>query len=1105
MCFTEKFEAIINKKVGDLKKTNRDFILVFKGFESRFLPNSNKYFEMDLPNLDTIIIEEYEEIIYKKIRNNLINRNQEHFSWMTMEEYILYSDYQKIEGKKIIVLENNIYGKYYPYNDTLSDIKEIYQTLYYQDSKELSKEEQESLKLISKFYGKIEYSKKADNYYITYNEIDSEYTTIELFKLENFTPRTLLKGHENNFEYQIEISEDEIPFLDLTQILLSSKKEKNILFIINKNENQIFQNIFSRIDLLDKITRANFHFMALSIKKNSLERIDEYREILFTNYGYSNFKEIDFYTNIASRTKETIKISQAQIIDDIISQAELALDNKYFRDVYITASTGAGKSIMFQIPALYLSKKYVENPPLTLIISPLIGLMNDQVQSMKSKGISTAATINGNTLPYERESIISKVQNSEINLLYLSPETLQARSDIKQIIGERRIGLVIIDEAHIVTTWGKSFRADYWYLGIYLKKLRKTAQFPIVTFTATAIYGGPEDMYLDTRESLNMLSPISYFGKVRRDDLLLNVTSALDIFNKGDKDYKKTKNFLALLHLKEAYQKNEKSLIYFPTVKLLNYFYRFLNSEDPQIAKVTSVYYGSLDKEKKDETLKQFKNGALRFVLATKAFGMGIDIDDINNVYHFAPTGNVVDYIQEIGRAARSKSMTGYGIVNFLKPDFNEVNRLHGMSSIKKDQIIEVMKKIVQIYREKNFNRNLLVSSEDFKYIFNDNETDDYSSIDNKVKTILLMIEKDFASPHKIGFEPFAARPKTIFANELLLVNNEIENILVNSPLKKYFKKKYVLEGNNYTAVYDVELSNIWERYFKEMTYPEFKYSLFTKEKREKLKYNSIFENFIFGKGLEIQLNNNYVVEEIFREYKKVFTALKQFYNNQLMKETFFSANQLAKYLKTALKISDDFKVKSFSQVLINSLFSFMKIKQVSILKTRENFKENTQTYKFTGQDIEVYISQMLSSLNDALKPKSNYVKNYDNSTIIFKGGYHTESLDLIIASLGIGNSLGLFSFQVHGGNTPKIYIRMNSVNPLERAINQGTYYQNDILNNVYQNHKRSVAMLKYLFLHQVEYKTEEERIQKYTEWFWETIENYFMGIVPELELHNKD
>src|SRR5699024_6399018 len=97
------------------------------------------------------------------------------------------------------------------------------------------------------------------------------------------------------------------------------------------------------------------------------------------------YKEIEFYKSIENRDKETIKISQAQIIDDIVNQAEKAMLGDDFQDVYITASTGAGKSIMFQIPALYLARKYKDNKPSTVVICSLFGVMIDQVDAMKRK------------------------------------------------------------------------------------------------------------------------------------------------------------------------------------------------------------------------------------------------------------------------------------------------------------------------------------------------------------------------------------------------------------------------------------------------------------------------------------------------------------------------------------------------------------------------------------------------------------------------------------------------------------------------------------------------------------------------------------------------
>ncbi|MCJ0544757.1 ATP-dependent DNA helicase RecQ, partial [Enterococcus cecorum] len=148
-------------------------------------------------------------------------------------------------------------------------------------------------------------------------------------------------------------------------------------------------------------------------------------------------------------------------------------------------------------------------------------------------------------------------------------------------------------------------------------------------------------------------------------------------------------------------------------------------------------YYGSLSKEDKNAVLERFKTGDLQFVLATKAFGMGIDIPDITNVYHYAPTGNVVDYIQEIGRVARDKNKVefGFGIIDFLKSDISDVKKLYGLSSIKKNELVEVIRKIVHTYNDKQHNRRLLVSPEDFKYIFSNTVLDE-ESLDNRLKIL---------------------------------------------------------------------------------------------------------------------------------------------------------------------------------------------------------------------------------------------------------------------------------------------------------------------------------------------------------------------------------
>lgn len=1089
----KNFEQI-NKKIVEITKEKENVIIIFKGIDTGDLAVESKYFSFTIDYYDTVDL----DTIKGEILNNVIENREfsEKFKWMTMEEYQLFREFQNINSNPIIMLENNLYDKQYPYNNTLSDITNLYQFLYYQEDNELEPEQKKLLERVSRFYGKIDYSKQNDKYYVTYPADSSEIEKKYLHEFDYYTPEFSEVHNMSNIN-QVELSEDEIPFLDLESDILNRTSSDNIVFVLPSSQDYLPHKYLERIDILSRIREVKFYFTSLSIRRQIIENESSYLKILNDVFGYSEFREIEFYKNIENQSKETINISQAQIIDDIVEQSEKAMFGEDFRDIYITASTGAGKSLMFQIPALHLANKYKDEKPLTLVISPLIGLMNDQVDSMKRKGVSNSETINGNTPPYERERIIERIRNREVDVLYLSPETLQARSDIKMLIGERSIGVVIIDEAHIVTTWGKSFRADYWYLGIYLAKLRKEYSFPIVTFTATSIYGGREDMYLDTRNSLNMISPISYFGYVRREDILMCVRDSQKVLETEGRDYRKTKNALGLEHLINATKNNQKSLIYFPTIRLLLEFYNFVQQNNPKIAEQTGKYFGILSKEEKDEVLYEFKNGELQFVLATKAFGMGIDIPDITNVYHYAPTGNVVDYVQEIGRVARDKDQVeyGYAYIDFLTRDMNEVKQLYGMSAIRKSQIIEVMRKVLSTYKEKGNNRNLIMSPEDFKYIFVQNKRDE-DSLENKVKTVLLMIEKDFSSPNNLGYSPFVARPRSLFANDYIYVTPQLESLFIESRLGKYFTKISSLNSKNYTAIYRVNLGGIWENYYKKISFPSFKYSLFTAEERVKLADKKIFNKLNFTSGIQLQFNHNHSVESILSEYQIILKSFERFINQIRISGKHLTVNDLGNHFMQDLKIKDRFESRAFAQTILNSAFEFGKITETKFIAERAFIGSTVQSY-IVHQDGDIFSSWIMNQVKRSVSPKDNYVR-LDDTIISYHLREKNGPIDAKIASLGIGEAREILNYQVIGGHDPQIYLRMNSIYPLERAIKQGDFYTNSILTDVQKRHYTSVEMLKYLFTKEQPEENTKDRILNYTKWFWDRIEDYFMGILPE-------
>src|SRR5690606_13829766 len=226
--------------------------------------------------------------------------------------------------------------------------------LYYQEDNELENEQMKILENVSKFYGQIDYSKQSGNYYVTYPEFDDKPLTFKYFEEKDYEANFSENYPEENI-LQIELSDDELPFLDLIMNTISKDKTKNVLCILSGTDELIPNNYLSRINILTNISDIKIFFTTLSIKRKVIENELAYKKILKEIYGYENFKEIEFYKNIENQNKETIEISQAQIIDEIVIHAEKAMHGEDFRDNYITAATGAGKSVMFQIPALYLA------------------------------------------------------------------------------------------------------------------------------------------------------------------------------------------------------------------------------------------------------------------------------------------------------------------------------------------------------------------------------------------------------------------------------------------------------------------------------------------------------------------------------------------------------------------------------------------------------------------------------------------------------------------------------------------------------------------------------------------------------------------------------
>ncbi len=304
---------------------------------------------------------------------------------------------------------------------------------------------------------------------------------------------------------------------------------------------------------------------------------------------------------------EKFRPNQEEIINCILSgQDSLAI-----------MPTGGGKSICFQLPALVFSG-------ITIVISPLIALMKDQVDSLKANGIE-ACFINSSQTEDERQFYIERLKSNAIKLVYIAPESL---SFLDNIFNSLTISLIAIDEAHCISSWGHDFRPAYTNLG-YLKN--RFPSTPILALTATADKATRKDI----SEQLNLKNPKLFVASFDRKNLSLEVRPALD----------RVKQIIDFIQKKP----NESGIVYCLSRKTTEELAEKLQ----KIGISAKAYHAGLDNKIRSKTQDEFINDDCKVVCATIAFGMGIDKSNVRWVIHYNLPKNIEGYYQEIGRAGR--------------------------------------------------------------------------------------------------------------------------------------------------------------------------------------------------------------------------------------------------------------------------------------------------------------------------------------------------------------------------------------------------------------------------------------------------------------------
>lgn len=287
------------------------------------------------------------------------------------------------------------------------------------------------------------------------------------------------------------------------------------------------------------------------------------------------------------------------------------------QDTLAIMPTGGGKSICFQLPALVL-------PGITIVISPLIALMKDQVDSLKANGIE-ACFINSSQTETEQQFYIDRLQSNLMKLVYVAPESL---SYLENVFSQTTVSLIAIDEAHCISAWGHDFRPAYTNLG-YLKN--RFPSTPILALTATADKATRKDI----SQQLNLKNTKTFVASFDRKNLSLEVRPALD----------RVKQIVDFIKGKP----NESGIIYCLSRKTTEELAEKLQ----KIGLNAKAYHAGLDTKIRSKTQDEFINDDCQVVCATIAFGMGIDKSNVRWVIHYNLPKNIEGYYQEIGRAGR--------------------------------------------------------------------------------------------------------------------------------------------------------------------------------------------------------------------------------------------------------------------------------------------------------------------------------------------------------------------------------------------------------------------------------------------------------------------
>ncbi|WP_076392990.1 RecQ family ATP-dependent DNA helicase [Rhizobium sp. RU33A] len=431
------------------------------------------------------------------------------------------------------------------------------------------------------------------------------------------------------------------------------------------------------------------------------------------------------------------------------------------RSVLGILPTGTGKSVCYQIPAL---SRFDKTGALSVVISPLVALMADQVQGLARHGISSCVTINGLLSLPERHAALDQIRMGEAAILLISPEQLRNPS-VRSILSQREVGYWILDEAHCVSKWGHDFRPDYRYVSRFIREYtgdRETA--PVICLTATA----KPEVVRDIRDHFHSRLGVELLlldGGATRDNLTFEVQET--------HRSRKLADILDTIERALPHEGVSGAVVYCATRAATEKVAGFLQQQ----GLAADYFHAGLTPERKQDTQERFRVGELRIIAATNAFGMGIDKPDIRLVVHGDIPGSLENYLQEAGRAGRDRS-PAVCVLLFNTDDVERQFSLSARSRLARHEISGILKALRRL-DAKGKHRGGVVATPG-EIVREDTAQDferDSATDDTRVKTAIAWLEESTLltrDENRVQVFPSSLRIRTMQEVDAILTKAEI-------------------------------------------------------------------------------------------------------------------------------------------------------------------------------------------------------------------------------------------------------------------------------------------------------------------------------------------